>query len=208
MMHVEFLVEEPSAEAALAELLPRVMGGRASWRIHVYQGKSSLLAKLPGRLKGYAHWLPDDWYIVVLIDEDRQDCHELKRRMEDAAMTAGLRTRGTGHDTERIQVVNRIAVEELEAWFFGDVQAFCAAYPRIPATLDQRAKYRNPDAITGGTWESLERELQRVGYHQGGLPKIDAARAIARHMQPDRNRSRSFRCFHSALVNLLAAPAA
>ncbi len=208
MMHVEFLVEEPSAEAALAELLPRVMGGRASWRIHVHQGKSSLLAKLSGRLKGYAHWLPDDWYIVVLIDEDRQDCHELKRRMEDAAMTAGLRTRGTRHDTERIQVVNRIAVEELEAWFFGDVPALCAAYPGVPVTLEHKRGLRDPDAISGGTWEALERVLQQAGHCKGGLPKIEAARLIARHMQPGRNRSRSFRAFHSALASMLTAPAA
>jgi len=204
-MHVEFLVEEPSAEAALSERLPGILRGRATWTLHVHQGKSDLLAKLPGRLRGYAPWLPADWYIVVLLDEDRQDCLILKRRMEEAAQAAGLNTRGLRPQGGRIQVVNRVAVEELEAWFFGDVQALCAAYPRIPATLDQRARYSNPDAITGGTWESLERELQRVGYHRGGLPKIEAARAIARHMQPDRNRSRSFRCFHTALAGLLVA---
>jgi glycosyltransferase involved in cell wall biosynthesis len=207
-MHVEFLVEEPSAEAALVELLPNVVGRRASWQIHTHQGKTDLMAKLTGRLRGYACWLPTDWHIVVLIDEDRQDCRELKRKMEDAARAAGLRTRGTRRGRERVHVVNRIAVEELEARFFGDVPALCAAYPGVPDTLEHKRGFRDSDAIAGGTWEALERVLQRAGHHhRGGLPKIEAARAIARHMDPARNRSRSFQCFRAALLDLLAAEA-
>ncbi len=98
--------------------------------------------------------------------------------------------------------MNRIAVEELEAWFFGDVQALRAAYPRISPTLAQRAKFRDSDAITGGTWEALERELQRVGYFAGGLSKITAAREISLHMDPARNRSKSFQVFREGLLQL------
>ena len=207
-MHVEFLVEEPSTEAALTELLPGIFRGRATWTIHVYQGRTDLMTKLPGRLRGYAHWLPADWYIVVIVDEDREDCLALKLRMEEATKAAGLTTRSQRPPGGRIQVVNRIAVEELEAWFFGDVPALCAAYPGVPDALERKRGFRDSDAIAGGTWEALERVLQRAGYHKGGLPKIEAARAIARHMQPDRNRSRSFRCFHAALTDLLATHAA
>jgi len=207
-MHVEFLVEEPSTEAALAELLPGIFERRATWAIHVHQGKTDLMTKLPGRLQGYARWLPAEWYIVVIVDEDREDCLALKLRMEEAARAAGLSTRGQRAPGGRVQVVNRIAVEELEAWFFGDVPALRAAYPGVPDSLDHKRGFRDSDAIAGGTWEALERVLQQAGYYRGGLPKIEAARAIARHMRPDRNRSRSFCCFHSALVNLLTAPAA
>jgi len=207
-MHVEFLVEEPSVEAALTELLPSMFQGRATWTIHVHQGKADLLSKLSGRLRGYARWMPADWFIVVLVDEDREDCLALKRRVEDAVQAAGLNTRVQRPSGGRIHVVNRIAIEELEAWFFGDVPALCAAYPGVPDTLEHKRGFRDSDAIAGGTWESLERVLQRAGYHRGGLPKIEAARAIARHMRPDRNRSRSFRCFHAALTDLLATHAA
>jgi hypothetical protein len=31
--------------------------------------------------------------------------------------------------------LNRIAVEELEAWFFGDIEALRAVYPKLSATL-------------------------------------------------------------------------
>jgi hypothetical protein len=104
-------------------------------------------------------------------------------------------------------VVNRIAVEELEAWFFGDATAIMQAYPGIPASLPQKAKYREPDAIAGGTWEALERVLQRAGYFKGGLAKIEAARSIARKMDPQQNRSISFRCFRDALLTVLPAVA-
>jgi hypothetical protein len=203
MPHIEFLVEEPSAEAALAELMPKIIGDRATWRIHAYQGKNDLLTKLPSRLKGYAGWLPQDCFILVLIDEDRENCRSLKKRLEKASTEAGLSTRSSRRRNDRIQVVNRIAVEELEAWFFGDVPAIRRAYPGIPVGLSQKANYRDPDAITGGTWEALERVLQRAGYFKAGLAKIEAARSIARKMDPQQNRSRSFRCFRDALLTLL-----
>jgi hypothetical protein len=205
MPHIEVLVEEASAEAALSELLPKIIGGHATWAIHAYQCKDDLLIKLPSRLKGYRGWLPQDAFILVLIDEDRENCKRLKRRLENAAGDAGLSTRSSRRKGDRIQVVNRIAVEELEAWFFGDVPAIMQAYPGIPASLPQKAKYREPDAIAGGTWEALERVLQRAGYFKAGLAKIDAARSIARRMDPRQNRSRSFRCFRDALLSLLPA---
>ena len=202
-MHIELLVEEPSAEAALNELLPRIIGKKASWWVHVHQGKGDLLANLVPRLKGYARWLPEDWRIVVLVDRDSQDCLKLKKNLETAARQAGLCTRSHPGSGSRVQVINRIAVEELEAWFFGDVEALRAAFPGVPPTLGQKARYRNPDAIKGGTAEALERELQRVGYFRGGLGKKEAARTIARHMMPERNRSRSFCNFRDALVDLV-----
>jgi hypothetical protein len=201
--HIEFLVEELSAEAALIELLPKIAGSQATWAIHPHQGKRDLLNKLPQRLRGYASWLPQGAYIVVLIDEDRENCRHLKQRLDDSASIAGLSTHNSSSDGNKIQVVNRIAVEELEAWFFGDAPAIMQAYPGIPARLPQKAKYRDPDAIRGGTWEALEQVLQRAGYFKGGLAKIEVARSIARKMDPQRNRSRSFRCFRDAILMLL-----
>jgi hypothetical protein len=47
----------------------------------------------------------------------------------------------------------------------------------------------------GGTWEALERELKKCGYYQAGMPKIEVARNISEYMNPDRNRSTSFKIF-------------
>ena len=203
-VHVEVLVEEPSTEAALSFLLPRILPTNTTWLVHPHRGKKDLLAKLPSRLRGYSRFLPPDWRLVVLIDEDRQDCRALKRRLNRAARDAGLRL-ALGSGGEPIQVLNRIAIEELEAWFFGDVEVVCTAYPGVPATLANRAPYRDPDAVAGGTWEALGRVLKQAGHHGSGLRKGEAARAIAEHMDPARNRSRSFGHFRDGLLRVTGA---
>jgi hypothetical protein len=195
--HFVFLVEEPSAEAALLQLLPKLLGN-ASFSVHPYQSKQALLDRLPNLLRGYACWLTDSSRLVVLVDRDNDDCHRLKTKMEQWAKKAGLGTKRS--PTYRgYKAVTRLAIEELEAWFFGDWQAVRAAYPRVPASVPRKAPYRDPDAIKGGTWEALERVLRDAGYFATGLRKIEAARAISHHMDPVRNTSHSFQVFCTAL---------
>lgn len=91
-------------------------------------------------------------------------------------------------------------IEELEAWYFGDWEAVCAAYPRAPKDIPGKSRYRNPDAIQGGTAEAFERVLQRVGYYATGLAKVDAARRVGAHFDPARCRSQSFRYFYAILL--------
>lgn len=162
-----------------------------------------MLRKLPRRLAGYARFLPDDHRIVVLVDRDQQDCEKLKADLERIAHDCGLRTK-TAHGAPRCQVLNRIAVEELEAWFFGDVDALRAEFPKLSPYLATQSKYRDPDAVSGGTFETLERLLQNKGYYPEGVPKIRLAQRVARHMDPVRNRSRSFVAFRDGLRDLVA----
>jgi hypothetical protein len=201
-MHVEFLVEEESCAECLKTLAPQLLHLDDTFRIHPFAGKPDLLKSLPDRLSGYASWLPPDWKIVVLVDRDQDECLALKSRMEACAQKAGLRTPSKSPDKSRFQVLNRIAIEELESWFFGDALALARAYPRIPRTLAEKRKYRNSDAITGGTWESLERVLQAAGYYPAGIPKIEVARNVSRHMIPDRNRSPSFKTFRDTIKGM------
>lgn len=197
MLH--FYVEDESTEVALIELVPRILAGRDfEYEVFAFQGKHNLLKRLPNRLQAYKHRPGSDWCVIVLVDRDQQDCVELKRSLDQMAADAGLRTRGTSPGP--LQVINRIAIEELEAWFFGDVQALHAAYPRLDPDLGKKEAFRDPDAIKGGTWERLETLLKQD--HPGGLEKIRAAHDIARHMQPANNRSRSFQVFQEALASL------
>ena len=203
-MHIEFILEEPSCEAVLKELVPKILPA-ARFGIHTYRGKQALIRHLPGRLTSYRGWLPSDWRIVVLLDADvAEDCLGLKAQLEAIASDAGLSTRSRPGPEGGFSVLIRLAVEELEAWFFGDVPALNAAYPRVPSTLGSKARYRDPDAIRGGTWEALERVLRRAGYHTGGFPKVAVARSIAAHMDPSRNRSKSFQVFRDGLLALAA----
>jgi hypothetical protein len=193
-MHLEVLVEEPSAKIALERLLAKLVPDETTFRIHAHQGKPALLRKLPDRLAAYAKMNWPELRLLVLVDRDNDDCHELKERLEKIAVGAGFTTK-TRAGGSVFRVVNRLAIEELEAWFLGDVDALRIAYPEIPKGLANRARYRNPDAIRGGTAEALARVLRTAGYHREGLPKTYVADAVARHMDPSRNRSRSFQCF-------------
>lgn len=56
-MHIEFLVEEPSAKEALDLLVPKIAEGVITWDVHPFQGKHDLLANLLSRLRGYRQWL-------------------------------------------------------------------------------------------------------------------------------------------------------
>jgi hypothetical protein len=197
--HLEVLVEEPSMEAFLSALLPRLLPADRSFAVHPFQGKTDLMAKLQDRLRGYASWLPDDWRVVVVVDRDDDDCVALKAQLEGMAKKAKLRTRSVA-GKQPWQLVNRIAVEELEAWYFGDWPAVCAAYPRVSKGVVKQAGYRHPDAIAGGTWEAFERVLRRHGYFRGGLGKIEAARALGAVVDPQRNRSTSFAHFRDAVL--------
>ena len=198
---IDFIVEEPSMEAFLRVLLPCILRDVA-FSIFPFQDKNQLLERLPARLRGYAAWLPETYRIVVVVDRDDDDCHALKRELECFAELAGLPTR-SHPAANRFTVVNRIAIEELEAWYFGDWEAVRNAYPRVARDTPRKAPYRDPDGILGGTWEAFERVLQRAGYFRTGLRKIEAAKAIAPHFDPNRNRSRSFQVFRHALHELV-----
>ena len=183
--------------------MPKILPLNVTSKIHAFRGKPDLLPKLPKRLKGYQAWLPPDWKIVVLIDEDREDCLKLKKQLEDIAISAGLITKSSCKKDKSFQVLNRIVVEELEAWFFGDVEAICQAYPKVSANLVNQQPYRDPDAIKGGTWEALERVLKKAGYHPGGLEKYKASSEFSKYMNPELNRSKSFQVFYQGLLEII-----
>jgi hypothetical protein len=204
-MHIEFLVEELSAEMTLHNLLPKLVTGDHTYRIISFQGKQDLLKKLPIELRGYRRWINDEFKIVVLIDKDQQECHKLKGLLENISEVAGLITRSKATGKSNFHVLNRIAIEELESWFFGDPDAVKMAYPKVSSKFNQKAQYRIPDQIQGGTWEAMERILQAGGYFKSGYRKTEAAQRISQYMEPLRNRSKSFQVFWNGISFLLSS---
>ena len=197
--HFEILVEELSMEAFLTLVLPKILGSNSTFTIHSYRGKPDLLKKLGARLRGYAKWLPATSRIVVLVDRDDDDCKLLKQKMELLAGEAALATRSTtGGASWRL--ANRIAIEELEAWYFGNWDSVRLAYPSVPESVPNKAAYRACDAIKGGTWEALERILRRAGHFQGGLRKVEAASKIGSGFDPDSCTSPSFAALRYAVA--------
>jgi hypothetical protein len=198
LSHVEILVEEASMETLLRILLPKIIGP-VHCSFQRFQGKRALLRQLSGRLRGLRRMIQSDWLILVVVDRDRDDCLMLKALLESEARAAGLATRSSTRSGQ-FAVINRIAVEELEAWHFGDWTAVVTAYPLVSTSTPSRAAYRVPDAIAGGTREAFERITKQAGYFQTGLPKIEVAQQIAPHMNPRRNTSRSFQVLRDALL--------
>ena len=131
---------------------------------------------------------------MVLIDKDQKDCFQLKAQLEEVAHDAGFVTKSSASQEGDFQVINRLAIEELEAWFLGDIKALLTAYPKVPKSR----QYQDPNAITG-PHKVLGRMLKQSNYHRGGLPKTAVAQNIAQHMEPNRNKSRSFQVFVEGL---------
>jgi hypothetical protein len=137
------------------------------------------------------------------VDRDDDDCKKLKEKMEAHAAAAGLMTKTKTAPLHRFKVINRIVIEELESWYFGDWQAVRKAFPKVSKTIPRKAPYRNPDAIKGGTWEAFERILKQAGYFSTGLRKAECARRIAKHMNVKKNRSHSFNIFYDAITCIM-----
>ncbi len=203
--HFEFFVEEESMEIFLQTLIPKLIGN-ILYGIYPFQGKRELLALLPDRLRGYARMNEQNGCVIVIIDRDNKDCKTLKADLEKIALDAGLITKSSQGTNSRFQVINRIAIEELEAWYFGDWSAVISAYPEVPPSIPTNSKYSNPDAIQGGTEEALEKIFRKAGYHKSGLRKREAAREIVPHIIPSRNTSKSFQVFRDAIQQLVASP--
>ena len=157
-----------------------------------YRASASDFKKIPG--SAIAYWVSDRLLAIFATSE----------KLENIAQQTGLITKTISEDKKTFQVLNRIAIEELEAWFFGDIQAIVSAYPKVSTNVGQQAKYRKPDEITGGTWENLEKILQKAGYHRGGLEKVKAAREISQFMTPAHNFSPSFQIFYQGLLAMIS----
>jgi len=205
---LEILVEERSMEEFLDILIPSVAPS-LKYQIYSYNGKPDLLKKLPDRLKGYKKWLPSDWRIMVVLDSDGKDCREIKCLLDSVADASGLITRTAAKNDEKsepirgCQVVNRIVVEELEAWYFGDWTAVCEVFPSLNKNFVNRPKYRTPDSISDPC-EAMEHQLRKYGYvrPKEHMPKIITAQKIAARLHPDRNTSKSFKCLIGTLKEI------
>jgi hypothetical protein len=199
-MHIEFLLEEPSAEAALNILLPKLLPPDATWSCYPHRGKTDLFQRLPGRLKTYARQFPHqlDLRVVILMDADT-DCRRRKAELEMVVADAGLLTKTTAAG-QPFRIITRLAVQELEAWFLGDRAAIQTAYPRVRPQHFSGLPH-DPDTIAD-TWETLWRVLQEGKYYLAGKAKVEWAETIAPHLNAEQNTSASFQYFYQGLALL------
>ena len=214
-MHIEILVEDSSGAKLIEMLIPMIIGSKGSphtWRVHSYKGigklppglsprtdpaKRQLLDQLPKLLTGYGKTSGVDAVLVVL-DVDHRDCKDFLSELNDLLSRC----------QPAPNALFRLAIEEIESWYFGDRSALLLGYPR--------AKTRVLDAYVQdtvcGTWERLADAifpggvlaLKKPGATLPGVVKHEWAEKIGPHMRVESNVSPSFCKFRDGLRRLVS----
>lgn len=213
-MHFEFLIEDHSGARLIGALLPKFLGNPGephSWRIHAYKGigrvpkglgssgdpsKRILLDQLPKLLRGYGR-TPGIDAVVVVLDVDRRNCREF---------LAELKALASGCDPSP-NTLFRLAIEEVESWYFGDREALLQAYPKAKREILEN--YRQ-DSLCD-TWEVLANAIhpggvaaiRKAGWPLPGQVKAEWAEKIGPLLEPERNQSPSFRKFREGICRLI-----
>lgn len=155
--------------------------------------REGLLDQLPAKLRAYGRELNSETdRVLVLVDLDDDDCHDLKKRLSAVLATC---------DPQPV-VLFRIAIEETEAFYLGDQSAIKRAFPN--ANLKKMKDYEQ-DSVCG-TWELFQ---QVVGARTED--KVDWAERMAVHLGiewrgKNVNRSPSFRHLCTAVRKLAGEP--
>lgn len=206
MIFLEILLEGASDVPTIREIMTRHFNLTEGehFRLHPHRGKGflpanplarpdmkrrGLLDQLPAKLRGYAS-LPEGYCVVVLVDSDRQDCHELKNTLVRLY---------TSLDRRPPCVLFRIAVEETESWFLADIDAVRKAYPKAK---HQRIAGIQPDSVVGA-WERMAEALGRQPHDCDGSDKWAWAEKIAPHLNLAKPKSPSLNAFVNGVARLV-----
>jgi hypothetical protein len=217
LMHLEILVEDQSGKKALDILVPRIIGHEHTYRVIDYKGIGRipanmrdttnaadriLLENLPKLLKGYgrtyAGYGPNYQASVILVcDLDKKCLKSFRENLYNILNSCNPKP----------VTFFCFAIEELEAWFLGDIKAVKSAYPN--ADKDILSQYEN-DSICN-TWEVLadaifsggSQKLLKSGWQAIGIEKSNWANNIAPNMSINDNNSPSFCYFLGKLKELI-----
>ena len=179
-------LEEPSAEEMLKGVLPRLLPGDFEYKFVVFEGKQDLEKQLVRKLRG---WLKSDSVFLVMRDQDAADCKEVKKRLVELCREAG-----------KPKTLVRIACQELESFYFGDLDAVEKGLGLSNIAGNKRkAKYREPDSIINPC-----DELEKIT--SGRYQHIEGSRSIAPYLSLENNTSHSFSVLLSGIKRLLHVP--
>lgn len=146
-----------------------------------HEGKSDLDLSIPRKLKA---WRIEGDRFVIVRDSDGADCIELKTRLT-----------GMAHKNGRPDTLVRLVCQELESWYLGDLEALAKAFHDESLNSHRhRKRFLTPDDLRKPSVE-LKRLIP-------GFQKLGGARAIARHLSHEGNRSRSLQVFISGVKGL------
>ncbi len=181
-----FLLEEPSMNNVLEEILPRLIPNNITYICIPHQGKQDLAKSIPIKIRAF-RFSPTTKFVIV-HDQDSHDCKKLKAELLQLCQTAGRKP----------NVMIRIICRELESWFLGDLAAVEKAYHLKPNSLSRKQtqnKYRNPDRLNSAK-QGLRDLVEE--YYPG-----THSEQIAPHLSLTNNTSQSFQVFIKGIHTLL-----
>lgn len=146
-----------------------------------HQGKSDLEASFPRKLRAWTQH--ETVRFVVCRDNDGADCKKLKARLVESV-----------GDQSKHEFKLRIVMNELEAWYLGDLKALEESQlikEGFAEKLARRGKYREPERLNNAKQEFLKLVNTK------GQTRI--AEAVAPNLSIQNNTSPSFHQFVNAL---------
>lgn len=192
MDHLEFLVEERSMAEVLKILLPQILPTpwvlNVNYFIRPHEGKSDLQRSIPKKLQGFSQNRNQVTGFIIIQDQDSNDCRQLKQKLVELCLA---------NQAPNIKFLVRIVCYELESWYWGDMQAIQAVFPRFnPMKYQGKAQFRSPD-----TCPNPKMKLKKI---VGNYQQIATAKMIAPHINISNNNSESFRQFISGLLRFIS----
>jgi hypothetical protein len=185
MKELVFVLEERSAAEMLKGLVPRLVPPDVSCEYIVFEGKQDLENNVEHRLK---HYRKPYARFIVLRDQDHGDCRVIKDKL--------LKICDRGTDKP---FVVRVACRELESWYLAQLTAVEKGLGLDNLARLQERKYRSPDTF-GSPCQQLETITGRE------YRKVDGSRTIGQFLDPDCERSTSFKHFVAAVRRLTYEP--
>lgn len=175
-----FMLEEPSMAEFLRHFVPRLFPNwneGENFLCIPHEGKSDLEKSLPRKLRA---WADKQDRFVVIRDNDSADCVSIKHRL------SALCAQNSKPDT-----LIRIACQELEAWYLGDLPAINAAFGARVDSQPNRKRYQNPDRLS-----QPSTDMKKL---VSSFQKLSGARLLAAKLVIESNQSESFNQFVSGL---------
>ncbi len=177
------LLEEPSAQAMLEGVLPKILPDGVIPKYIVFEGKQDFEKRIEKKLK---NWQIPHTYFLLLRDQDAGNCREIK----DSIVLKCANARKTGS-------LVRIACKELESFYLGDLEAVEKGLELSGLSNNQgKRKYRNPDLLGNPSQELIKVTGKKY-------QKVAGSRSIAPHLKLDlSNCSPSFNALITGLRRL------
>jgi hypothetical protein len=190
MKNIAFFLEEMSAEEMLKRIIdkrfPNAKPEANKFHItyHSHQGKQDLEKNLECRLK---HWKKPNTVFIIIRDQDSENCKTIKNNLRNICAKAGKT------DSETII---RIACHELETFYLGDYSAIEKAFKIKNIKKKASSKiFNNPD-------EKVSQPSKEIAKIVKNYAKINGSRIIAEFLEPNKNKSNSFRVLYKSLEDI------